>query len=129
MTTAGRLLEVTVKNSNGLAEALREVLKAYAKLPEAQRRPGTVQGEEKPVPAPPPGGLVLTIYDRPLGRSEKGQYRLPEGSDFEGVRTHAPHGQRSSLWLTQEECRSLIPHNPRKGEIHPVSSKLARRIC
>src|SRR5207253_4638255 len=102
---------------------------AYAKLPEAQRRARTVAGEEKPVPPPPPGGLVLTIYDRPLGRSDKGRYRLPEGRDLDGLRTHAPHGQRSSLWLTQEECRSLIPSRPRKGDTLEVPAKLARRIC
>ncbi len=131
MTSTGRLLSGSVKygDRNGLAPALQEVLTAYAKLPEAERRAKTVAGEEKPVPAPPPGGLVLTIYDRPLGRSEQGRYRLPEGRDFGGFRTHAPHGQRSSLWLTQEECQSLIPENPRKREIRMVPAKLARRIC
>src|SRR5262249_28747274 len=84
MTSTGRLLTGTVKDRNGLADGLRGVLKAYAKLPEAERRAKTVAGEEKPVPAPPPGGLVLTIYDRPLGRGEKGQYRLPEGRDWAG---------------------------------------------
>ena len=56
-----------VKDRNGLATALQEVLDAYAKLPEAERRPKSVEGEIKPQPPPPPGGLVLTIYDRPLG--------------------------------------------------------------
>src|SRR5262249_54446034 len=87
-----------------------------------------VEGQEKPTPAPPPGGVVLTVYDRPLGRSEKGRYRLPEGRDFDGFRTHAPHGQRSSLWLTEDECRSLVPDKPRKGDSHRVPDKLARRI-
>jgi len=128
MTSTGRLLSGSVKDRNGLAQGLREVLKAYAKLPEAERRPRTVPGEEKPVPAPPSGGLVLTIYDRPLGRTEEGQYRLPEGRDLGGFRTHAPHGQRSSLWLTEQECTSLIPQDPRKGESQTVPSKLAKRI-
>src|SRR5262249_25533461 len=78
---------------------------------------------------PPPGGLVLTIYDRPLGRGEKGQYRLPEGRDWAGFRTHAPHGQRSSLWLMKEESQSLIPANPRKGQAHKMPAKLFRRLC
>jgi hypothetical protein len=129
MTSTGRLLQGSVKDRNGLAQGLREVLEAYANLPEEERRPKSVEGEEKPGPAPPPGGLVLTVYDRPLARSEEGQYRLPEGRDFGGFRTHAPHGQRSSLWLTEEEWKSLIPENPRKGETHKVPAKLARRIC
>jgi hypothetical protein len=130
MTSAGRLLSGSMKygDRNSLAPALREVLAAYAKLPEEERRPKTVAGEEKPVPAPPPGGLVLTVYDRPLGRSPKGDYRLPEGGDFDGFRTHAPHGQRSSLWLSQDEWKSLIPAEPRTGATHQVSAKLARRI-
>jgi hypothetical protein len=128
MTSAGRLLTGSVKDKNGLARALREVLEAYAKLPEAQRRPPVVKGEERPVPAPPPGGLVLTVYDRPLGRSEDGRYRLPEGRDFGGFRTHAPHGQRSSLWLTADECQSLVPPTPVVGESHKVPARLTRRI-
>lgn len=128
MTSSGRLLSGTVKDRNGLAQGLQEVLDAYAKLPEAERRSKSVAGEVKPQPQPPAGGLVLTIYDRPLGRSEEGRYRLPEGNDCGGLRTHAPHGQRSSLWLTEEECKSLIPSDPRKGQTQAVSTKLARRI-
>ena len=131
MTSAGRLLSGSVKygDRNGLGPALEEVLKSYAKVPEEERRPKTIEGVEKPVPAPPPGGLVLTIYDRPLGRSGEGRFRLPEGRDLDGWRTHAPHGQRSSLWLTAEECQSLVPANLRKGETHQVPAKLAKRIC
>jgi hypothetical protein len=129
MTSAGRLLSGSVKDKNGMAKALHEVLEAYSKLPEGERRPRAVDGEEKPVPAPPPGGLVLTIYDRPLGRSEGGRYRLPEGRDLGGFRTDAPHGQRGSLWLTEDECRSLLPENPRRGDRHRVPAKLARRLC
>ena len=128
MTSAGRLLEGRVKGKDGLAAALQEVLDAYAKLPEAERRPAKVEGEVKPQPPPPAGGLVLTIYDRPLGRSESGQYRLPEGKDLGGRRTEAPSGQRSSLWLKAEEAASLIPSDPKKGEVHAVDPKLARRI-
>jgi hypothetical protein len=128
MTSAGRLLSGTVKDRNSLAQELQEVLDAYAKLPEAERRPPSVTGEVKPQPLPPARGLVLTIYDRPLGRTGPGQYRLPEGNDFGGFRTHAPHGQRSSLWLTEEECKSLVPPHPQKGKTQQVSNRLAKRI-
>jgi len=131
MTSAGRLLSGSMKygDRESLAPALREVLAAYARLPEEERRPKTVPGEPKPVPEPPPGGLVLTIYDRPLGRAADGRYRLPEGDDHGGFRTHAPHGQRSSLWLSEEEHQSLLPPSPTNGQTHPVPAKLARRIC
>ncbi|MBM4068870.1 MAG: hypothetical protein FJ271_07980 [Planctomycetes bacterium] len=140
MTSTGRLLAGSVKygDRNGLGPALREVLQEYAKLPEAERRASSVAGKEKPVPAPPPGGLVLTIYDRPLGRvatksapevSATGEYRLPAGRDFDGFRTHAPHGQRGSLWLTEQECRSLVPQELRVGASSKVPAKLVKRLC
>jgi hypothetical protein len=128
MTSSGRLLEGTVKSRDGMAQALLEVLAAYAKLPETERRPKMVDGEIKPQPLPPSGGLVLTIYDRPLGRDAKNQLRLPDGDDFGGRRTHAPHGQRSSLWFKEDEWKSLIPQNPREGQTYKVSAKLAKRI-
>jgi hypothetical protein len=128
MTSAGRLLSGAVKGRDGLAQGLQEVLEAYAKLPEAERRPEAVTGEVRPQVPPPAGGLVLTIYDRPLGRGGDGKYRLPEGDDFGGFRTHAPHGQRSSLWLTGAECKSLVPDSPQKGQTHKVSATLAKRI-
>ena len=128
MTSAGKLLAGSVKDRNGLAKALQEVLDTYAKLPEADRRAKSVGGEVQPQPAPPPGGLVLTIYDRPLGRGADGRYRHPEGDDLGGFRTHAPHGQRSSLWLTEAESNSLVPPSPEKGQTLNVPIRLAKRI-
>jgi hypothetical protein len=128
MTSSGRLLQGSVKGRDGLAQSLQEVLGAYAKLPEAERRPKSVDGDIKPQPVPPTNGLVLTIYDRPLGKGANNQYRLPDGDDFGGLRTHAPHGQRSSLWLKEEEWKSLIPTHPQKGETQKVPTKLAKRF-
>ena len=128
MTAAGRLLDGTVKGKDGMAAALQEVLDGYAKLPEAERRTEKVEGEVKPQLPPPAGGLVLTIYDRPLGRPEPGKLRLPEGTDLGGRRTEASGGQRSSLWLKEEECASLIPKDPKKGETRPFPATLAKRI-
>ena len=128
MTSSGRLLEGSVKGKDGMAKALQEVLDAYGKLPEAERRSKSMDGEIKPQPEPPTNGLVLTIYDRPLGRDAKNQYRLPAEDDHGGLRTHAPHGQRSSLWLKEEEWKSLIPENPQKGQTQKVATKLAKRI-
>jgi len=128
MTSAGRLLSGKVKERNGLAQGLQEVLDTYAKLPEGERRPQRVEGEIKPQAPPPAGGLVLTVYDRLLACTPEGDYRLPEGDDFGGLRTEAPHGQRSSLWLTEAECKALIPEKPRPGQKHKIPAKLARRI-
>src|SRR5438445_4549690 len=48
--------------------------------------------------------------------------KLPE------KRHSSPIPTACSLWLTELECKSLIPEDPRKGEVHIVPSKLARRI-
>jgi hypothetical protein len=130
MTSSGRLLSGSMKygDRKGLDQALEGVLASYKKLPEEQRRPKDVAGEVKPQPAPPSGGLVLTIFDRPVGKDKRGRYRLPEADDLGGLRTEAPHGQRSSLWLTEAEWKSLIPDNPAKGQTRSVDAKLAKRI-
>ena len=128
MTSTGRLLEGTIADKNGMATALQEVLTGYSKLKEEERKAPQVTGEIVPQPEPPRGGLVLTIYDRPLGRDKAGTYRIPDGDDFGGFRTHAPHGQRSSLWLKEEEWRSLLPTDPQKGQTQAVPTKLAKRI-
>ena len=130
MTSSGRLLAGSMKygDRKGLDQALEEVLDSYAKLPEADRRAKLVEGEVKPQTPPPRDGLVLTIYDRPLGRGGEGAYRLPEGDDLGGLRTEAPAGQRSSLWLTAEECRSLVPPDATLGQSYAVPAKLAKRI-
>jgi hypothetical protein len=130
MTSAGKLLAGSMKygDRNSMGPALREVLDDYARLPEADRRPKSLEGEIEPQPAPQPGGLVLTIYDRPLGRDSQGRYRLPIEDDLGGLRSEAPHGQRSSLWLTADERQSLIPDQTEKGQTHKVPTKLAKRI-
>jgi hypothetical protein len=129
MTASGRLLSGAMKygDRRSLAPALEQVLKDYSRLPDGERRPEKVESEVKPVPAPPAGGAVLTIYDRPLGRVE-GTYRLPKERDLGGLRTEAPAGQRSSIWLTRDECQSLIPKTPQAGQSNRVDATLAKRI-
>ena len=128
MTSSGRLLQGSVKGKDGLAQGLQEVLDEYAKMPATERLPDTVEGEIKPQALPPERGLVLTVYDRLLGRDDEGRCRHPAGQDCGGFRTHAPHGQRSSLWLTAEECASLIPQKPEPGQMLEVPTRLAKRI-
>ena len=132
MTSSGRLLSgaMTYGDRGSLEKALREVLASYASLPQSQRRAESVPGDEKPQPAPPPGGLVLTVYDRPLWRDAEGGYHLPQDGQINpaSLRLAAPGGQRSSLWLTADECASLMPDDPRPGQSFAVAEQLARRL-
>jgi hypothetical protein len=126
MTTSnGRLLSGNVKGAD-LADGLREVLQEYAELPEADRRAKTIDEKELPVPELPAGGIVLTVYDRLLGRDADGQYRLPKKDDCEIY--FAPGAQRSSLIITQEEWKALLPASPKQGETYAAPAKLTRRI-
>src|SRR5262249_2829851 len=112
---------------DGMATGLKQVLAWYARLPESERRPPVVNGKERPNAAPPPGGLVLTVYDRPLVRDPTGQDRIPHKGEL-GSLAVGRGAQRDSLWLTDAERKSLIPQNLREGEHYLVPSSLARRI-
>jgi hypothetical protein len=111
------------KDKDGLAGSLRQVAALYAQLPESERRPAQpITDENRPMPAAPAGGLVLTIYDVPLLPRDDG---LCNGGGTPGI----PGPQRQSLWLTEAEWKSLVPNNPRPGATVEVSSKLVKRIC
>jgi hypothetical protein len=135
-TSAGTLLTGASKGRGGAADSLKEVLQNYAKLPEAERRPPQIEDEPMPAPAPPSGGLVLTVYDRALARDADGSYRLraPKQDDQDmavknpGHSRHEWFAQRNSLWLTKEECLALMPGNPQKGQTCDVPTKLAKRL-
>jgi hypothetical protein len=135
-TSAGTLLTGKSKGNGGQAESIKEVLRDYARLPKEERRPAKVEGQELGVPAPPPGGAVLTIYDRALARDEDGSYRLraPKRDDQEMAVKNPGHyrpewfGQRSSLWLTKEKCAALMPKDPRTGQDYDVPTKLTKRL-
>jgi hypothetical protein len=127
-TAAGTLLTGKSKGKGGQAESLKEVLQNYAKLPEAERRPPTVEGQENPVPPPPSGGLVLTVFDRILMRDAESCCQIPRKKGDLGDLWVPKDGQRNSIWLTKDECESLIPKDPQKGQTYDVPSKLARRL-
>jgi hypothetical protein len=130
-------------NKEGLANALRQVLELYAKLSESERRPAKpIEDTNTPMPAPPPGGLVLNIndiallrpgpvpsalartpYDAKAPHEATDQYRSAAGIYA------VPGPQRQSLWLTEAECKSLMPQNPQKGSTFAVPALLTKRIC
>jgi hypothetical protein len=108
----------------GLPAVLRQVLKSYARLPEAERRPAKpLEEADRPGTAPPPGGLALTVYDHPLVREDGRYQRMTQRTHF-----HVRGPQRDCLWLTAAECRSLLPEAPRKGQTDNVPASLAKRI-
>lgn len=139
-TAAGRRIPVKgrcLRPSPGnpvLAANLRILLQAYARLPESERRPAEpIKDADRPKAAPPPGGLTLISYDRPLLRDGTGRYRSLTDPKSRALnrRNHIawqPGAQMDAFWLTREECLSLMPKNPQKGQTFTVSPRLTKRI-
>jgi hypothetical protein len=108
---------------DGFAGLLRQVADMYAQLPESERKPAQpITDDNRPMPLPPAGGLILTIYDVPILPAEDG---FCSGGGSRGV----PGPQRQSLWLTEAEWKSLLPDNPRPELTVDVSPRLVKRIC
>jgi hypothetical protein len=151
-TATGRPLGSKSVGGNPAA-GLKKVLEDYAKRPEAERRPAQpIADANHPVPLPPEGGLVLTVWDRFLIRDAKGLYALPasnhggwvmplgngryvptswtewrnNGEPF-AVQV-APAAQRNSFWLQEAEWRALVPQSPKVGQTNPLPERLTKRI-
>jgi hypothetical protein len=125
MTATGQTVpahKATAKKGD-LAAVLRQVAELYEQLPESERKPAKpIPDENRPMPSPPQGGLVLTIYDVALLPADNG---FRNGGGSQGI----PGPQRQSLWLTETEWKSLLPDNPQVGTTREVPPKLVKRIC
>lgn len=119
---------------------LKNGLKKWQELPEAERKPGAVQiapPRERPKIAPlppPPGGLVLAVYTRNLKRDDKGELAHITPEDIKD-KTRYPSWDiayteptRDNLWLSEAEWKSLLPAEPRKGDKFPVPAGVRDRI-
>ena len=123
------------------ARGLEEALAAFAKLPDAERRPPVERpadpGDRKGVPmAPPPGCLIANVHFTYLERAPEGGWRRAlwhvEGQP--GTEPGSGHGRNQflthvdKLWLTEAEWRSLIPANPVPGERRPLPRAVHDRL-
>ena len=120
-----------------------EVLDAFGKLPESQRKPGAIKvADLKPqdavIPAPPKGGLVLRVHARFLHREKDGALRHAQTSDFPLMRDKPRvllswqlflQPNTEYMWLTQDEWKSLVPAEPVKGQQLQVSANIAERMA
>jgi hypothetical protein len=146
MTAGGKVIDVKgrvpYKHTKWDFDAgFANVLKEFAQLPESERRPAV---EDRGEPAKeliaahdesaPPGGLILNVTWRALKRNPQGIYGPgfltmdPSRSEPE-FNWFAPGPQWDTLWLTEEEWKSLIPPGAKKGEHFPVPRRIAHRIA
>ena len=120
-----------------------EVLEAFQKLPESERKPGAIRmAELKPenavIPSPPEGGLVLRVHARFLHRDKGGELRHAKTTDFPLMRDK-PNVLQSwdkflqpnteYMWLTRDEWQAMIPADPVKGIKLEVNSTIAERMA
>jgi hypothetical protein len=128
--------------------SLQRGLKAFAKLPPAERSPGAVKVPKRgPIDrkrvaavAPPPGTLMVRVFNRQLGRTAKGALRYTEPEDYiPALRDPAVVGMKTAtarfrepatdfLWVAQAEWQALMPDKPYKGQRVAVPSSLCERI-
>jgi hypothetical protein len=133
-----------------LGRSPREALEKWQALPRDERAPGAVQvGELGAIDGkrtgltPPPGALILTIYQRAFMR-EQGKLRYVTGKDLwhdeVGSKTEAawdrdypghlttPQAQPDHMWLTKAEWRGLMPVEARPGDHVALPAGLAGRL-
>jgi hypothetical protein len=128
--------------------SLQRALRAWSALPEVERTPGAVQVPQRgpldprrnAAKGPPPGTLIVRVYNRQLERTPKGEYRhtVPEdyipalrdrkvvGSDQATALWTQP--ANDYMWLTQAEAQSMMPAEPKPGQRIEVPATLCARI-
>src|SRR5262249_47400509 len=113
---------------------LQGALDEYARLPKDQRTPALpdsslAQPPKRPVPQPPPNGLIIRGYCTYLRPDKQGhivrssEYYYKQNPDRWMVET-----QSDLLWLTESEWNSLIPANPTPGEQREVAQAIQKRF-
>jgi hypothetical protein len=129
-TADGKLLAYknAGQNPDVMREVFRQALREWQRLPAERRRPGAVRVDDAGkvdaayARTPPPGGLIVNVYTRILDRKDgelcKGACKTPGGDQ----------AARDHLWLTEAEWKSLIPAEPRPGQVVSLPPRIAERI-
>jgi len=120
-----------------------KVLQEFLKLPESERGPGVITApdlkpDERLIPSPPASGLVLKVHARFLSRGGQGEVRYARSEDFPLMsvtkESTNPWGlflepNTDYMWVTEQECKALVPAKAEKGETVAVDPRLADRLA
>src|SRR5581483_7884819 len=98
---------------------------------ESQRKPGAFQvgkvGKTDPkIPGPPEGGLILQVYESRLAGDLNGELRRREKHETFSWGTYEPG--RDQIWLSQDDWKSLLPAERKKGARYPLPAAVAGRM-
>lgn len=151
ITASGKLVargELMTGNPTVHLRSLERAVKAWAALPESERKPGAIQVEERgPLDArrnaakgPPPGTLFVRVFNRQLQRTPKGEYRhtvpedyIPALRDPKFVGTDQAtqlwtQPANDYMWITQAEAQAMMPAAAKPGQRIDVPKSLCERI-
>jgi hypothetical protein len=127
---------------------LQQALRAWTELPKSERKPGAFQVPQ-PGPldrrrnaakGPPPGTLIVRVYNRQLERTTKDGYRHTVPKDYipplrdpkimgtDGATTLWTQPATDSMWITQAEAQAMMPERPTVGQRLEVPRSLCERI-
>jgi hypothetical protein len=81
---------------------------------------------------PPPGALVIRVYNRQFEREPDGKLRYTEPDDYpEGSRNAAARYREAAhdfMWVAEDEWRAFIPKDPRPGDRIAAPASFALRL-
>lgn len=94
-------------------------LQRWRDLPERERQAGAIQvgnagKADAKIPTPPPGALILQVYESRVTRDVKGEVQRREKHETFNWGVYEPG--RDQIWLNEAEWKVLVPANPTKGE-------------
>jgi len=152
VTPGGKILESNLVVVNGKETFKREfdlkaALEKWRALPDAERAAGAVKvgaigkvDQQRALLAPPPGTLILKLYYRAfMYEGNKLRYLTDNDlwHDEKGEKTEAtlvnrrittPQAHPDHMWLSEAECKSLMPANPRAGDAFAMPAGVADRL-
>ena len=127
---------------------LKQVLKAWSALPESERKPGAFKVPEpgrldprrNTAKGPPPGTLIVRVYNRQLERTKDGFYRHTVPADYiaplrnpkitgtEGATETFTQPANDMMWITKAEAQAMMPAKPSVGQRVALPRTLCERI-
>jgi hypothetical protein len=131
MTASGKFLCVHSPGTICRDCDARRALQSWNDLPQAERKAGAVQvgSAGKPdarIPTPPPGALLLQVFESRLVGSLKGELKRRDKHETFSWGEYEPG--RDQIWLSEAEWQAIVPAVVKKGEHYPLPAAVAGRM-
>jgi hypothetical protein len=129
-TADGKLLGFrNHQDASVMRNELKQALAIFNNIPLAQVAPGAIKVGDLPKVdpdfhrTPPKGGLIVNVYTRILDKDAKGEFCHGTCDFTGGDRAATDH-----LWMTEADWKGLVPPTLKKGDVMPLSPRLAMRM-